>query len=252
MLCIATSDDRSQLVRIYGQFLHSSTLDHNAEFFSSFLSACIPLTVERPAASDTDKDFAVKIFQDMLEASPEVIPGRLTDYLLLGLGSATNDKMLVMETVEHLIVNFHLNVQAVHAIVDALLSVDEFELAKTVMDMYLENVTEEPDTISGSTLRTDVKLIDLILLEEKPAGTGSNNSGFIYKLEYSEGIVHCFERYFLRAPQTVYMIRERAKLQEAIAQLHHETESTAVQDNGKRGTEDTPAVAELATDIYRG
>ncbi|QPG74303.1 hypothetical protein FOA43_001629 [Brettanomyces nanus] len=213
----AGGSDTRRLKEIYGQFLDRSTIEHQTEFFSCFLNASIPLAVGQNCDNGLDIPFALRILQDMCQS--DITPDRLTDYLLLRLGSAVQDKILVIETIEHLTTNYHLDVESVQLIVDSLLGVDEYEFAHSVMIRYMEGVSHDEQMYKNGIqeYRINVRLIDYVLKQQSQSELLSRQlPGFLYKVDFKQGIVDSFSRYFTRVPRTPYMAKEQVKLEQLV------------------------------------
>lgn len=162
MLRLATTP--SKLEELYGQFLQGSV---DSSFFDEFITAT----------------FASQVVRDMIDH--DISPSRLTDSLLLRHAWLTRDHYLALETIEHLLCNYHLELDSVRWITRVLLQIDETEFAHHVLANYFDHAAGTPPPTMA--YRQSVQMIDQLL---EPAA----NKGWLYQVGLDRDIVGQFEK----------------------------------------------------------
>ncbi len=204
--------EKSKLFGLYRQFFKAFDQPSDSEIFMYFLNAYIPLGRNFKMIREIDIRYGMFILQDMINYTSPIIPTRLMDYLILKLGACSGNKLLVIETIEHLFSNYHLDLECMLAVIESLLKVNEAELSLIILDRYLDeckyiNVSNvKGDKFSGlkfadfpNRYRIDVRLMDFMLKEHR---CKSERTGFKYYLEYDKRIWDSFMKYYKRVRST--------------------------------------------------
>lgn len=224
LLQLATNQSGStKLQQIYRQFVSDPNMQVDCEFFNCFLNICMPLEL---SVSQPNNEFARQILQDLFQQAPALVPDRMTDLELLTVGAGTGDKMLVIESFEHLLRNYHLDINSVRIAIRSLLNVGEYELARYVFSKYFSQIKEVKEPVPymglGRDYKISVRLIDLLLGKNIGEEAATGTLGFQYRLSLDKGVVDCFERYFSNSAQTPYIVKQEGEFSTQIEAISGE------------------------------
>lgn len=217
--------EKSKLFKLYRQFANAFEPSSDSELFMYFLNSYIPLGRNFKIVQEEDIQYGMAILSDMIKCASPIVPTRLMDYLILKLGACSGSTFLVLETVEHLLANYHLDLESMLAIIESLFKVDEADLSLIIMNRYLDECKDGQREANPLGLkfadfpnryRIDVRLMDFMLKEHRSI---SDRVGFKYYLEYDERIWNSFMRYYGKATKQKYLTTQKVAMERKINQI---------------------------------